>query len=621
MPCCEVLDFCELFCILESLHLYICSDLKTQEANTPCKVESQQAELFLASIGLQPSSSKEQKEAMSEPKSSDPSAQMLPPGWRKIYTKRMGGRSAGKYDAYIYSPDGRKHRSKTDLLAYLTKRGIADQYSMDSFDFTVRSVSVAESVDSLNSSTSTMAQTKEKKSSVNSSEEKLDVKKKKRKYKEEDGLDKSRVKKAKHSTLENSGSVSLSETSEGKKLKKFKKLAAALSEKSKRQSNSGFTKSKVSSPAKSLKHSVSLKLRRKLKIKMNFSPRVKRENEFSSSNTSEMAANELPCVDLTAKSSQSLDEDRLDDSRCRSFEESAEDRQLGGSSLFNVSCESIELFSDAEDSQIPMASSSLDCDEDRKSDHLKSLKIDSNTDIFTDEVVDAKEALDSPCDNHMTKRTSSFLEECNNNSSLLSADDRNSSLFCSPVKTETCQPHGINGSKQPFAVNNIATLDQEIHSSPKQVTPQKWNPPQSPFNLIEESLGGNPWKVLVTSIFMDSRESCLAESGLPKKTARLFFKLCPTPEDLQSLSTKKIFKTLKQDIISEETIVTIKKFSEEYLTTNWQDPTTLHGIMSYGKDSYRMFCVNEWKQIAPAHPKLKMYHKWLWQNHRALGID
>lgn len=53
---------------------------------------------------------------------------------------------------------------------------------------------------------------------------------------------------------------------------------------------------------------------------------------------------------------------------------------------------------------------------------------------------------------------------------------------------------------------------------------------------------------------------CL-ESGLPKKTARLFFKLCPTPEDLQSLSTKKIFKTLKQVIISEETIVTIKKFS------------------------------------------------------------
>lgn len=384
---------------------------------------------------------------------------------------------------------------------------------MDSFDFTVRSVSVAESVDSLNSSTSTMAQTKEKKSSVNSSEEKLDVKKKKRKTKEEDGLEKSRVKKAKHSTLENSGSVSLSDISERKKLKKYKKLAAASSsEKSKRQSNFGFQKSKVSSPAKSLKHSVMLKLRRKLKIKMNFSPRIKRENEFSSSNASELAANELPCVDLAAKSSQSLDEDRLDDSHCRSFTESAaEDRQPGGSSLFNVSCESIELFSDAEDSQIPKANSSLDCDdEDRKSDHLKSLKIDSNTNIFTDEVVDAEEALDSPCDNHKSKRTSSFLEECNNNSSLLSADDRNSGLFCSPVKTETCQPHGINGSKKAFDVNNFATLDQEIHPSPKQAKPQKWNPPQSPYNLIEESLGGNPWKVLVTSIFMDSRESCLA---------------------------------------------------------------------------------------------------------------
>lgn len=38
-------------------------------------------------------------------------------------------------------------------------------------------------------------------------------------------------------------------------------------------------------------------------------------------------------------------------------------------------------------------------------------------------------------------------------------------------------------------------------------------------------------------------------------------------------------------------------FSDEYLTKQWRYPIELHGIGKYGNDSYRIFCINEWKQV------------------------
>ena len=36
---------------------------------------------------------------------------------------------------------------------------------------------------------------------------------------------------------------------------------------------------------------------------------------------------------------------------------------------------------------------------------------------------------------------------------------------------------------------------------------------------------------------------------------------------------------------------------EEYLTKSWCYPRELHGIKKYGDDAYRIFCINEWKQV------------------------
>lgn len=37
---------------------------------------------------------------------------------------------------------------------------------------------------------------------------------------------------------------------------------------------------------------------------------------------------------------------------------------------------------------------------------------------------------------------------------------------------------------------------------------------------------------------------------------------------------------------------------DDFLTKDWRYPIELHGIGKYGNDSYRIFCVNEWKHVS-----------------------
>ncbi|ELU11914.1 hypothetical protein CAPTEDRAFT_102897, partial [Capitella teleta] len=63
----------------------------------------------------------------------------LPPGWTRKVTQRQMGKSAGKYDVYIFSPSGKKFRSRTDLASWVEKNDISDVNPYE-IDFSVRGV-------------------------------------------------------------------------------------------------------------------------------------------------------------------------------------------------------------------------------------------------------------------------------------------------------------------------------------------------------------------------------------------------------------------------------------------------------------------------------------------------
>ncbi|KAK9406105.1 methyl-CpG-binding domain protein 4 [Crotalus adamanteus] len=149
-------------------------------------------------------------------------------------------------------------------------------------------------------------------------------------------------------------------------------------------------------------------------------------------------------------------------------------------------------------------------------------------------------------------------------------------------------------------------LIKEAPSPPRRKTFRKWTPPRSPFNLVQETLFHDPWKLLIATIFLNKTSGKMAFPVLWE-----FFKKYPSPKVARLANWKEMSELLKPLGLYELRAKTIVKFSDEYLVKQWKYPIELHGIGKYGNDSYRIFCVNEWKEVQPQDHKLNIYHSWL----------
>ncbi|KAF7210260.1 transcript variant X3 [Nothobranchius furzeri] len=152
-------------------------------------------------------------------------------------------------------------------------------------------------------------------------------------------------------------------------------------------------------------------------------------------------------------------------------------------------------------------------------------------------------------------------------------------------------------------------------SPPRRKAFRKWTPPRSPFNLIQETLFHDPWKLLVATIFLNKTSGKMAIPVLWQ-----FYERYPSAEVAREADWKPMSDLMRPLGLYELRAKTIIRFSDEYLNKQWRYPIELHGIGKYGNDSYRIFCVEEWRQVTPEDHMLNKYHAWLWENHEALGI-
>ncbi|XP_055954166.1 methyl-CpG-binding domain protein 4-like isoform X3 [Argiope bruennichi] len=90
-----------------------------------------------------------------------------------------------------------------------------------------------------------------------------------------------------------------------------------------------------------------------------------------------------------------------------------------------------------------------------------------------------------------------------------------------------------------------------------------------------------------------------------------FFTKFPTPEAAMTAQPCDISKVLEPLGLQDKKAKIIIRFSNEYINKSWKYPIELHGIGKYGNDSYRIFCINEWKQVDPKDHMLEKYHEWL----------
>jgi len=134
----------------------------------------------------------------------------------------------------------------------------------------------------------------------------------------------------------------------------------------------------------------------------------------------------------------------------------------------------------------------------------------------------------------------------------------------------------------------------------------KWIPPKSPFDLIQEKLYPDPWKLLVATIFLNKTNNKVSFPILSK-----FFSLWPSPEAASLADTDQVAQLLQPMGLHNLRAKTLIRFSWEFLNTDWRYPIELFGIGKYGNDSYRIFCVEEWREVEPRDKKLNIYHEWV----------
>ncbi|XP_030063128.1 methyl-CpG-binding domain protein 4 isoform X2 [Microcaecilia unicolor] len=255
-------------------------------------------------------------------------------------------------------------------------------------------------------------------------------------------------------------------------------------------------------------------------------------------------------------------------------------------------------------------------------------KVNANRKRFSKNAALAPESGSGACDGELFSSVSIDVPEAAREPQCMAEDSDAASLIVAvrevlrpeellqldpALCVSDCKTDQWSQSRGKKALNSVKL--QKALSPPKRKAFMKWTPPRSPFNLIQETLFHDPWKLLVATIFLNKTSGKMAIPVLWE-----FLEKYPAPEVARHADWKEISKLLKPLGLYELRAKIIIRFSDEYLTKKWKYPIELHGIGKYGNDSYRIFCVNEWKEVHPQDHKLNQYHAWLWQNHKKLTL-
>ena len=137
-----------------------------------------------------------------------------------------------------------------------------------------------------------------------------------------------------------------------------------------------------------------------------------------------------------------------------------------------------------------------------------------------------------------------------------------------------------------------------------------WNPPKSPYDLIQEHLYQDPWKLLVACVFCNLTKRRQAEPYIWD-----FFKMYPTPRAASSANIEDVKKMIQPLGLSDRRSKALVKMSKEYLDKEWNEPIELFGIGKYGNDAWKIFCTSGWRDVKPKDHALSWYHDWLVENY------
>ena len=144
---------------------------------------------------------------------------------------------------------------------------------------------------------------------------------------------------------------------------------------------------------------------------------------------------------------------------------------------------------------------------------------------------------------------------------------------------------------------------------------EKWIPPRSPHDLLQERYWPGPWKVLVICLLLNQTSRRQLEPIIEG-----FFQKYQTPEDMVSCLYDDLVSDIKCLGLANRRAKTLKKFSLELLEMFSQDDvksvrvSKLYGCGKYASDAFSLFFVGNWRDIEPSDHALNDYHNFLQKN-------
>ena len=134
-----------------------------------------------------------------------------------------------------------------------------------------------------------------------------------------------------------------------------------------------------------------------------------------------------------------------------------------------------------------------------------------------------------------------------------------------------------------------------------------WIPPRSPYNLLQEKLYDNPWKVFVCCIFCNLTRRLTAEPYF-----WLFLRVYPTPQAAAMANIDELSDMLSPLGLSARRAKALIRMSTDYIQKDWSgDPTVLYGVGKYAADAYKIFCEGKWQVTDPKDGALINYRNYL----------
>ncbi len=128
----------------------------------------------------------------------------------------------------------------------------------------------------------------------------------------------------------------------------------------------------------------------------------------------------------------------------------------------------------------------------------------------------------------------------------------------------------------------------------------------SPYTLLQEELNKDPWKIFVCCIFCNLTKRRSSEPFFWKVLERW-----PDPLSLSRAEDDELEELIQPLGLSKRRAKALKKMSYGYISMDWKDnPKTLYGVGKYAHDAYRIFVLDEWKDVEPTDGALKNYLSW-----------